>query len=124
MSATEDAKFDILNLFKTFLIWTFWDSSNIIWDFSLWISMPMTWEASPKLFILNFWEINCFISYNKHKSLLASKISYTYKTKKIYFLPLALRYIHWSLMFSIKPHEAMTLCNLIYHYRKSFLVYI
>jgi hypothetical protein len=27
-------------------------------------------------------------------------------------------------MFSIKPHEAMTLCNLIYHYRKSFLVYI
>ena len=57
-----------------------------------------------------------FVSTNKSISLVASKISSTYKTKNKYLLPLAFIYMHSSKMFSLKPLAVTTSSNSRYHY--------
>jgi hypothetical protein len=47
--------------------------------------MPKTYEASPRSFMSKFEDKNFFVSHRRLTSLLASRISSTYKIRKIHF---------------------------------------
>ena len=60
---------------------------------------------------------------NSPRSLLASSMSSTYRTRKRNLLPLTFRYIHWSTLFSLNPLVILTSWNLRYHWREDSSVY-
>ena len=76
------------NLLSTLSIYVFYDKPKIPWERSRWIYMPNTKDALPRSFISKLFEKNILLSCNKPISLLASRISSTYNTKRIKLLPL------------------------------------
>lgn len=66
-----------------------------LWEQSCYVDMPKTKEASSRFFISKFLFRNLLISYNKPISLLASKMSLAYETRKI-----------------ICPHRTYSICEL------------
>ena len=91
----------ILNFLRTFYMYVFCDYPNTSFLLSRWISMPKTNEASPRSFKSNFEDKNFFVSTSRLISLLASKISSTYRIRKTYFPFLNFAYTQLSSMFSL-----------------------
>ena len=60
-------------------------------------------------------EKKSFVSYNIIKLLVTRRISSTYKTKIMNLLSLPLRYIHWSIIFSMNLKFKIILLNFLYH---------
>ena len=75
----------IHTFFKIFYMYAFCDSPNTPLLLSQWISILRTNEGSSRSFISNFEDKNIFVSSSRLTSLLASKISSTYRTRKINF---------------------------------------
>ena len=98
IGAGEGLHLCILNFFKIFFMYAFCDSPYTLFLLSRWVSIPRTNEASPRSFISNF-----FVSSSRLTSLLASKISSTYRIRKINFPFLNFVLTQLSSIFSLKP---------------------
>jgi len=103
--------FCILYFFRTFYKYAFCDSPKDPFFLSRWISIPKTYDASPRSFISKFENKNIFVCCSRLTSLLASKISYTYKIKKIYFPFFNFAQTQLSSTFSLNTHLLIVSLN-------------
>jgi hypothetical protein len=76
----------IVNFFRIFSNYAFCDNPNSHFLLSRQISISKTNDASPRPFILKFEDKNLLVSSSRLTSLLGSRISSTYRIRKMNFL--------------------------------------